>query len=229
MAGERILIFEQHDDMAELMAARLGRQNYQVDVACGGAEGLKLARAIRPDLLVVDATLSKSTGRAMLKQVRSDPATSNIPVLVLTDEQSQGEEAGMWLGAAERVAKPFSLSTVVGRVSAMLRPGGSPSSSFRQLTAGPIRLDLDAYRAEVGDRSISLTLTEFRLLAAIVAAGGKVLTRDELIAEAIGEGAVVSSRTVDVHVAALRRKLRKARNHIETVRGVGYRLAVGKQ
>lgn len=225
MAGERILIFEQHDDMAELMAARLGRQNYQVDVASDGAEGLKLARAIRPDLLVVDATLSKPIGRAMLEQVRSDPATTDVPILVLTDEQSQGEQAGTWIGAAEHMAKPFSLSTVVGRVSDMLRPGGPRRGSVRQLIAGPIRLDLDTYRAKVHDQSVSLTLTEFRLLAAIVSAGGKVLTRHELIAEAIGEDAVVTSRTVDVHIAALRRKLRKARNHIETVRGVGYRLA----
>ncbi len=228
MSGERILIFEQHDDMTELMAARLDRQNYQVDVATDGAEGLKLARTIRPDLLVVDATVSRPAARAMLKKVRNDPATADIPVLVLTDEDEEGGSAkGRWVGADQHVSKPFSISAVVGRVSSMLRPGGQLGDlSGRQLVAGPIRLDRDTYRVEVHGKGISLTLTEFRLLATIVAAEGKALTRRELIAEAIGDDAVVSSRTIDVHMAALRRKLGKARRHIETVRGVGYRLSV---
>jgi len=226
MAGEHIIIFEQHNDMTELVASRLSRHAYEVDITADSAEGLKLARTLRPDLLVLDATLSAPAGRAALMQVRSDPATADIPVLVLSGDEEEGDAAaGQWVGADEHVAKPFSMSAVVGRVGAMLRPGEwRPPRSAGQLTAGAIRLDRATYRVEVGGRDVSLTLTEFRLLAVIVEAGGKALTREELICEAIGDDAVVSRRTIDVHMAALRRKLGKARRHIETVRGVGYRL-----
>ena len=228
MAGEHIIIFEQHNDMTELVASRLSRHAYEVDVTADSAEGLKLARTLRPDLLVLDATLSAAAGRTTLTQVRSDPATADIPVLVLSGDEEEGDAAaGQWVGADEHVAKPFSTSAVVGRVAAMLHPGECrPPRSARQPAAGAIRLDRAACRVEAGGRGVSLTLTEFRLFAAIVEAEGKALTREELIAEAVGDHAVVLSRTIDVHVAALRRKLGKARRHIETVRGVGYRLGL---
>ncbi len=207
------------------MALRLGEQGYQVDVADGVAAGVKLARKIRPDLLVLDATESKLQGQATLEHFQGDPTTTDIPVLLLTDKDSGSAELGTWVGVGEHVAGPFSLAAVVGKVSAMLRPSSpQPEPARTELRAGPISLNMATYRAGVDGQEIALTLTEFRLLATIIAAGGKALTRQELIAEAIGPKAVVTSRTVDVHMAALRHKLRGARNYIETVRGVGYRL-----
>ncbi len=227
MAGKRILIVEQQNDMAKMMAARLAKASYQVDVAPDAAEGLRLARATRPDLLVLDATVVKPTSREMLNSVRSHRSTADIPVLLLTPAGKTSQPpAGVWIGADEYVSKPFSMSALVERVSTMLRRSRADQRAGGVLTVGPIRINTETYRAEVNGRSVGLTLTEFRLLVAIVSAGGRVLTRQELIAEAIGEDAIVTSRTIDVHLAAVRRKLGKARGYLETVRGVGYRLGL---
>jgi DNA-binding response OmpR family regulator len=227
MANKRIVIVEDERDMAELLAMRLQREHYEVTVAHDGVEGLQKIRNAPPDLVVLDIMLPRMSGTDVLKELRGDPRTADVPVIVLTARSEESDIiVGLHLGADDYVTKPFSMSVLTARVAAVLRRADTSTSQEKGvLTAGPIRVNQDTHQVEVDEEPISLTLTEFRLLAAIVGAKGRTLTRNQLIDHAIGPDAVVTDRTIDVHLTALRRKLGDARKYIQTVRGVGYRLA----
>lgn len=228
MAKKQITIIEDEPDMAELVAMRLSREHYNVEVAHNGLEGLKKVRTTLPDLILLDIMLPGMPGTEVLKELRNDPRTARIPVIMLTARSEESDiVVGLHLGADDYVTKPFSMSVLLARVAAVLRRGQSAAEPEKGLlTAGSIRINQDIHRVEVDGQEITLTLTEFRLLRALVAARGRVLDRNQLIDKAIGLDAVVTDRTIDVHLAGLRRKLGNARKYIQTVRGVGYRLAV---
>jgi DNA-binding response OmpR family regulator len=228
MSRKRIIVVEDERDMAELVAMRLTREHYDVEVAHDGAEGIRKIRAAAPDLVVLDIMLPGMSGTEVLKEMRTDPQTAGVPVIMLTAKSEESDVVvGLQLGADDYITKPFSMSILLARVAAVLRRGEStPGSDKGVLVAGPIRVNRDTHQVEVAGDAVSLTRTEFRLLVAIVGARGRVLARNQLIDRAIGMDAVVTDRTIDVHLTALRRKLGNARDMIETVRGVGYRLAV---
>ena len=226
MPAKRVFIVEDEPDMAELVAMRLKKEHYKVEVARDGADALERIRAAVPDLVLLDIMLPGLSGMDVLKELRADPRTAGVPVVMLTARTEDSDiVVGLQLGADDYVTKPFSMSVLVARVAAVLRRAAAVEVGTGVLTAGPIRINQDTCRVEVDGEAVSLTRTEFRLLSAIVAARGRVLTRNQLIDRAISPDAVVTDRTIDVHLAALRRKLGPARTHIQTVRGVGYRLA----
>jgi len=214
--------------MAELVAMRLRREGYLVEVAPDGLRALETIRAAAPDLAIVDIMLPVLSGTDLVTELRQDPRTSTVPIIMMT---AKGEETdivvGLRLGADDYVTKPFSMSVLVARVAAVLRRAAAMREGAKGLRRfGPITLDADRHVVEVGGRPVDLTVTEFRLLTALAGARGRVLNRNQLVDQAIGINAVVTDRTVDVHLTALRRKLGEARACIQTVRGVGYRLAV---
>jgi len=214
--------------MAELVAMRLRREGYLVEVAPDGLRALETIRAATPDLAIVDIMLPVLSGTDLVTEMRQDPRTSAVPIIMMT---AKGEETdivvGLRLGADDYVTKPFSMSVLVARVAAVLRRAAALREGAKGLRRfGPITLDADRHVVEVGGRPVDLTVTEFRLLTALAGARGRVLNRNQLVDQAIGINAVVTDRTVDVHLTALRRKLGEARACIQTVRGVGYRLAV---
>jgi two-component system, OmpR family, alkaline phosphatase synthesis response regulator PhoP len=171
--------------------------------------------------------LPKMSGTEVCQQLRSDPQTAQIPIIMLTAKTEESDIVlGLHMGADDYVTKPFSMSVLMARVSALLRRSGQPSEEQADvLKAGPLAIDRHRHQVDVAGSCVQLTLTEFRLLTAIVQARGRVLTRNQLIDQALGVNAVVTDRTIDVHLAALRRKLGEARTLIRTVRGIGYRLA----
>jgi two-component system phosphate regulon response regulator PhoB len=228
MSKKRILVVEDEADMAELVAMRLRREGYLVEVAPDGLRALETIRAAAPDLAIVDIMLPVLSGTDLVTEMRQDPRTSAVPIIMMT---AKGEETdivvGLRLGADDYVTKPFSMSVLVARVAAVLRRAAALREGAKGLRRfGPITLDADRHVVEVGGRPVDLTVTEFRLLTALAGARGRVLNRNQLVDQAIGINAVVTDRTVDVHLTALRRKLGEARACIQTVRGVGYRLAV---
>ncbi|MGC9454047.1 MAG: response regulator [Phycisphaerae bacterium] len=226
MSAKRIVIVEDEPDMAELVAMQLRREHYEVEVAHDGSAGLDLILKRPPDLVLLDLMLPGISGQEVLRRLRSDPHSSDVPVVVLTARSEESDVvSGLHLGADDYVTKPFSLSVLSARVAAVLRRSESAGPESDVLSAGPIRVNRQTHTVEVDGQSVSLTLTEFRLLAAILAGRGRVLTRNQLIDKAMGQDAVVTDRTIDVHLTALRRKLGDARRFIQTVRGVGYRLA----
>ncbi len=228
MSKKRIIVVEDERDMADLVVQRLKREGYLAEAAYDGREGIEKVRSNPPDLAIIDIMLPKLSGTDLVTEMRQDPRTAAVPVIMMT---AKGEDSdvvvGLQLGADDYVTKPFSMSVLVARVGAVLRRAAAPPEGGKgPLKCGPIVIDPDRHVAEVNGEPVSLTLTEFRLLVALVAARGRVLTRNQLIDQAMGINAIVTDRTIDVHLTALRRKIGDARSLIQTVRGVGYRAAV---
>ncbi len=212
--------------MADLIAMRLKREGFTVDIANDGQEGLSRIRSAPPDLVLLDLMLPRMPGQDVLREMRADPRTSKVPVVMLTAKSEASDiVVGLQLGADDYITKPFNMSVLLARVAAVLRRTGSSSETGDKfITGGVLKIDPQRHEVTVADESITLTRTEFRLLLALAAARGRVLTRNQLIDQTIGLDAVVTDRTIDVHLTALRRKLGEARNYIKTVRGIGYRM-----
>jgi DNA-binding response OmpR family regulator len=227
MPNRRIVIVEDEADMAELIAMRLKREHYAVSVCSDGLDALDTILADPPDLVVLDLMLPGLSGTEITARLRANRKTARIPILMLTAMSEESDiVVGLRVGADDYMTKPFSMSVLIARISALLRRGKAQQAGGDDtLSVGPIDVDLAGHRARVDGKNITLTLTEFRLLTAILRARGRVLQRDQLIDSAMGSDAIVTDRTIDVHMTALRKKLGDARKYIQTVRGVGYRLA----
>lgn len=226
MSGRRIVIVEDEADMAELIAMRLRREHYEITVCNDGSEALDTILADPPDLVVLDRMLPGISGAEITTRLRANRKTARVGIIMLTALAEESDiVVGLHVGADDYMTKPFIMSVLVARIAALLRRAESRGvGDAETLSAGPIEMDLSRHRVTVDGLDITLTLTEFRLLAAIVGAGGRVLQRDQLIDSAMGSDAIVTDRTIDVHMTALRRKLGDARKCIQTVRGVGYKL-----
>jgi len=213
--------------MAELVAMRLQREGYVVETVGDGAESLEMIRCSPPDLVLLDLMLPGMPGTEVATKLRSDARTAGVPIIMLTARSEESDiVVGLHLGADDYITKPFSMSVLVARISAVLRRSRDIAAARgKVLEVGPMRIDVERHLVEVGGKGVALTLTEFRLLVAIVSAKGRVLDRNQLIDQALGMDAVVTDRTIDVHLTALRQKLGKARKYIQTVRGLGYKLA----
>jgi two-component system phosphate regulon response regulator PhoB len=227
MSSRHIIIVEDEADMAELIAMRLKREHYEITVCNDGLDALDTILTDPPDLVVLDLMLPGLSGTEITARLRANRKTARVPIIMLTALAEESDiVVGLHVGADDYMTKPFSMSVLVARISALLRRAeAQQTDSAETLSAGPIEIDLGRHRVRVDGRDITLTLTEFRLLAAILGAGGRVLQRDQLIDAAMGDGAIVIDRTIDVHMTALRKKLGDARKYIQTVRGVGYKLA----
>jgi len=227
MSRERICVVEDEPDIAEVLSFNLERAGYAVDSYGRGDTALDAIRKQPPDLVVLDLMLPGLDGLEVTRALKRDPATSRVPLVMLT---AKGEEVdrivGLELGADDYIPKPFSPREVVLRIRAVLRrrAGGADDAAAERLRAGAIVLDPEAHRVEVRGKEISLTATEFRLLERLLERQGRVQTRSRLLADVWGYAEEVDSRTVDTHVRRLRRKLGSESDRIETVIGVGYRL-----
>ncbi|MEM1072120.1 MAG: response regulator [Planctomycetota bacterium] len=226
MAEQRyILVVEDERDLAELLRYNLNVGGYEAEVARDGREALEKVAQRRPDLIILDVMIPVHDGLTVARQLRRDDQTSTIPIIMLTAKAGDSDQvAGLKSGADDYVTKPFSVPVLLARVEAVLRRLGTSAETTSIHTVGPVELDTDRHEVRLDGDLIRLTLTEFRLLSVLVASPGRVLTRQSLISRAIGPGITVTERTVDVHIAAIRKKLADAGGMIKTVRGVGYRI-----
>jgi len=220
----KVLVVDDEKDIVDLLEYHLKRENYTVLSAKDGEAAMRAAREDRPDLILLDLMLPGVDGLEVCRLLKADPTTSAIRVIMLT---AKGEEAdivaGLELGADDYVPKPFSPRVLMARVKAVLRRGGEPATEEAVLKIGDLLVDPVRHEVKVRGELCELTATEFKLLHHMAQRPGRVFTRDQLINAARGDEVVVVDRTVDVHVAALRRKLGPCGDLIETVRGVGYR------
>jgi len=225
----RILVVDDEKDIAELLELNLTRQGYDVATAADGRSGLAWIKDWSPDLVVLDVMMPELSGTEVASRVRSDPATASIPILMLTAKGEEIDEVvGLTVGADDYVTKPFSVKVLMARIEALLRrAAGSTESEGATLRAGPVSLNMETHDVSVDDRPVKLTLTEFRLLAALLEARGKVLSRQDLMNDAMGPGVTVTERTIDVHITSIRKKLGEHAGMVQTVRGVGYRISLG--
>jgi len=219
----RILVIEDERDLTELLTYNLQREGYETTVSHDGQEGLRKAQTLLPDLIILDLMLPGLTGQDVLKAIRAGERTRDIPVIILSARAEETDQVvGFSIGADDYVTKPFSVKVLLQRIKAMqrrLEGGAEPGDAIEHLS---VRIDRVRHRAYAEGRELELTPTEFRLLECLLRQPGRAFTRHQLMDAAIGEGAIVLERTIDVHVKTLRRKL-GAGDLIETVRGVGYR------
>ena len=225
-----MLVVDDEADIVALVAYHLAKSGYSVSTATSGPDGLALARREKPSLIVLDLMLPGFSGLEVMQQLRADPSTSRIAVLMLTARREESERIeGLTLGADDYLTKPFSPQELVLRVAAILRRTKSSEGETGGLTEiGPLRIDRTAHRVTVDGRDVELTPTEFKLLTLLAERKGRVQPRTMLL-EIVWEAAPdIQTRTVDMHVQRLRAKLGAAGDLIETVRGFGYRLRSGK-
>lgn len=218
MSEATILVVDDDPRMRELLLYVLGRAGFQVKEAADGREALVAAEKLKPDLVLLDVLMPELDGISVCRQLR---ARGDVPVVFLS---SRGEDVdrmlGLDLGGDDYIAKPFHPGELVSRIRAVLRRSRPPAGTE---SAG-VRLDVAAHRAWAGDVELSLTVTEMRMLRALIARPGAVVRRNELVREAYDGPHHVSGRTLDSHVRGIRNKLRAAdADHIVTVTGVGWR------
>ncbi len=225
----KVLVVDDEKDIVELIAYNLGRNGYEALVAYDGNEALQIARKDIPDLIILDLMLPGIEGTEVARRLKGDNTTSGIPIVMLT---AKGEETdvvvGLTLGADDYVTKPFSMKVLLARVSSVLRRTDTNqqvgAGEGGVLKAGPLSIDTLKHEVSIENEPVKLTLTEFKLLSALVVARGRVLTRDQLMDKAMGTDVFVTDRAIDVHITAIRKKLGEASWLVHTVRGVGYRL-----
>lgn len=227
---KKVLVVDDERDLVELIGMNLQRNGYEVLSAYDGASGLELARKQRPDVLILDVMMPGLSGRDVTMALKSDPDTAPIPILMLTAKTEETDIiVGLSMGADDYVTKPFSMKVLMARVGALLRRKAALEPAQSLLTAGPIVVDQSKHEVTAQGRPVNLTPTEFKLLTAILAARGRVLSRDQLMDRAMGTDVFVTDRAIDVHITAVRRKLGDCAWMIHTVRGVGYRLLEKKE
>jgi DNA-binding response OmpR family regulator len=224
-ADVTIVLVEDDVIVVETLRLYLEEAGYSVLTAADGPTGLRLADTAGVGAVVVDVMIPGLNGFDVCRQLR---AKSAVPILMLTARTSEQDRlTGFDLGADDYVPKPFSPREVVARVHALLRRTSAHVASHTPVVVGELEVDLWSRQARVRGRTISLTATEFRVLAALARHPGRVFTREELVARAFGPDYEGLDRTVDVHITNLRRKLEEdgAPRYVLTSHGLGYRLA----
>ncbi|HKE53202.1 MAG TPA: response regulator transcription factor [Actinomycetota bacterium] len=224
--GARILVVEDEESLADTVRYNLEREGYTVVVAPDGRRALERFRSDPPALVILDLMLPEVSGLDVCRTIRSD---SDVPIIMVTAKDSEADKvAGLELGADDYVTKPFSMRELVSRVRANLRRTRphAPAPADEVLVGGPVRMDVARHEVSLGDGSIALPPKEFELLEAFLRRKGRLLTRDFLIEEVWGADYFGDTRTLDVHVKRLRRKLERDPHHpshLLTVRGLGYK------
>jgi two-component system phosphate regulon response regulator PhoB len=219
----RILIIEDERGLTEVLEYNLKREGYDTMVAHDGQEGLRKAQTLLPDLILLDLMLPGLSGLEVCRELRGGERTRDIPIIILSAKAEETDQVvGFTLGADDYVTKPFSVKVLLQRIKALQRRVEGITDPVDVIEHLDVRIDRVRHRAYAAGRELDLTPTEFRLLECMVRQPGRAFTRHQLMDAAIGEGAIVLERTIDVHIKTLRKKLGES-DLIETVRGVGYR------
>jgi len=223
--SNKILIVEDEQDVVDMLTLNLQKAGgFVVSTAADGASGLKKAREELPALIILDLMLPKMPGLEVCKVLKNDAATRHIPIIMLTAKAEEVDRiVGLEFGADDYVTKPFSPREIVLRIKAIMRRGKGEAAE-EKMTLGPITVDPARHHVSVDGKTIRLTTVEYKLLSMLMLRRGRVQSRDRLLNEVWGYESLIDTRTVDTHVRRLRKKLGKAADAIETVRGFGYRV-----
>ncbi len=225
MKNEKILLIEDEKNIAELVKYNLEQAGFRVSVAMTGDEGLDEARKRKTDLVVLDLMLPGLDGLEICKILKQNEKTASVPIIMLT---AKGEEAdrivGLELGADDYMTKPFSPRELVARVKAVLRRSQEKPAA-KVFKAGTLEIDRDKHQVRLKGKEMTLTSKEYDLLLALADAKGRLLSREQLLNDVWGYDSAlnIETRTVDMHIGQLRKKLKNESKRIITVKNAGYR------
>ncbi len=227
MSRQHILVVDDESDILELVAYNLSAEGFEVTCVQEGKAALKAVFEKRPDLILLDWMLPGMTGLEITRQLKSDPQTTHIPVIMQTVKGSETDIAlGLEMGADDYITKPFSPRVMAARVRAVLRRAAVAETAADDrsvIRIGNLAIHPERHEVILDGHPLRLTLTEFRLLASLASRPGWVFTRNQIVDAIRGSDYAVTDRSVDVHIASLRRKLGSHGHLINTVRGVGYK------
>jgi two-component system alkaline phosphatase synthesis response regulator PhoP len=223
---ETILIVEDEKDIVKMLDYNLKKEGYKTLIASDGEDALDAASTKHPDLILLDLMLPGLDGLEVCKELKLERKTAAIPVIMLTAKAQESDKVvGLELGADDYVTKPFSPRELIARIRAVLRRGKENDKLPEILKIGDLTLDFSKIALTVKDKSVELTSKEFELLKTLIKAKGRVLSRDFLLDNIWGfdHAMEIQTRTVDVHIRTLRKKLKAAAKYIVTVKNYGYR------
>jgi two-component system response regulator RegX3 len=226
---DRVLLVEDEESISEPFSRALVREGFAPQVACTLTEARRLLGEREPDIVLLDLMLPDGDGRELARELQ---AGSRVPIIMLTARGSEIDRVvGLELGADDYVVKPFASAEVIARIRAVLRRSRQAEPAAR-LSVGDVAVDLAARRAWLAEDELTLTRKEFDLLARLARSAPNVVTREDLMSDVWDENWFGSTKTLDVHMTALRRKLGEdpaAPRHIQTVRGVGFRFVPAQE
>jgi DNA-binding response OmpR family regulator len=223
--SKKILIIEDDKDIIELIKHYLTKEGFALKDAGDGFTGLKKAKAENFDLIILDIMLPEMDGLEVCKELRADPKTVAIPIIMLTAKSEESDKiVGLELGADDYVTKPFSPKELVARVKALLRRTERVPEKEKSYRYGKLVLDVSKHEVTFGSRTMELTSKEFDLLTCLLRSKGRVLSRDFLMDQVWGYDYFGGMRTVDVHIRRLREKIPELSEAIQTVKNMGYKL-----
>lgn len=229
MINNKVLVIDDEMHIVELLKFNLETSNYEVFCSYDGFDGFIKAKEVKPDLILLDWMLPNISGIDVLKKIRTDKDLKNIPVIMLTAKNMENDKVeGLEIGADDYITKPFSIKELLARISSVLRRYNLNATNEENiLYAGNLKVDLAKHEVTKGSEKIELTLKEFELLKLLIQNKGKVLSRNYLLDKIWGYEYYGETRTVDVHIRYLRKKIENDSNgekYIETIRGVGYKI-----
>jgi two-component system, OmpR family, alkaline phosphatase synthesis response regulator PhoP len=223
---EKILIVEDEKDIVKMLGYNLKKEGYRTVDTYDGEDALDLAVTEHPDLILLDLMLPGIDGLEVCRQLRKEPKSAGIPIIMLTAKTQEIDKVvGLELGADDYVSKPFSPKELIARIKAVLRRGKEKETPRDIETIGDLTIDFSKISVSVGKKPVELTAKEFELLKTLLKAKGRVLSRDYLLDTIWGfdHAADLQTRTVDVHIRTLRKKLKNSSKYIITVKNYGYR------
>ncbi len=223
---EKILIVEDDKDILKMVEYNLKKEGYRTVCARDGEDAIEMAHSERPDLILLDLMLPGIDGLEVCKQLKKESKTASIPVIMVTAKSQESDKVvGLELGADDYVTKPFSVRELLARVKAVLRRAQEKDKLPEVLRIGDLSIDFSKIEVRVKDRVVALTAKEFELLRTLIKAKGRMLSRDYLLDTIWGydHAIEIQTRTVDVHIRSLRKKLKSESRYIMTVKNYGYR------
>lgn len=226
MMREKILIVEDEPDIVKMLDYNLKKEGFRITSASDGREALRRVERDRPDIIILDLMLPEIDGLEVCKLLKQAPGTANIPIIMLTAKAQETDKiVGLELGADDYITKPFSIRELTARVKAVLRRAREKEKLPEIFKTGTMTIDFSKIKVAIGNKPVELTAKEFELLSALIKAKGRVLSRDYLLDNIWGfdQAVEIQSRTVDVHIQTLRKKLKTEAKRIVTVKNYGYR------
>lgn len=220
----KILLIEDEEDIADLIKLQAEISGYKMTHFLDGLNGFEAVGKENPDLIILDLMLPGQNGLDVCRKIKAHTDYKHIPIIMISAKSEETDVVlGLELGADDYVTKPFSPRILLSRVKAVMRRNDEADKEAPIVHFGEFTLEIEKYLVKKKEKQIALTLSEFGILRRLALCPGKVLTRNQLLDDLQSDDAFVVDRNIDVHVAALRKKLGPHFDYIETVRGVGYR------